>query len=92
MRFVNYDDVVVRDNVQPTPANRHMSMVDAVDSCNITSVNNDLGAPGSGQLITGSRRLTVAASSGLAVVVSALASSPFTKPEYSGRMAGVAPP
>ncbi len=30
-------------------------MVDAVDSCNVTSVNNDLGASGAGQLITGSR-------------------------------------
>src|SRR5207247_1593926 len=43
MRFFNYDGVVVRDNVQPTPSNRTQAMVDAVQSCNVVSENNDLG-------------------------------------------------
>jgi hypothetical protein len=52
MRFVNYDDVVVRDNRQPTPTNREMAMVSAVGSCNVTSVNNDLVRPHSDQMDT----------------------------------------
>ena len=43
MRFFNYDGVIVRDNVQPTPWNRLQAMVVAVQSCNVVSENNDLG-------------------------------------------------
>jgi hypothetical protein len=43
MRFFNYDNVVVSNNVQPTPSNRRQAMVDAVRSCNVVAEKNDLG-------------------------------------------------
>ena len=43
MRFVAYDNVDVRNNANPIPDNRRMSTVGSFNSCNVTSVNNDLG-------------------------------------------------
>ncbi|MDQ1381672.1 MAG: hypothetical protein QOJ71_2391 [Actinomycetota bacterium] len=50
MRFVNYQGVAVRNNVQPTPTNRQMAMVSAVSSCNVDVTGNDLSPGGIGQL------------------------------------------
>ncbi|MDQ1461764.1 MAG: hypothetical protein QOI08_3248 [Actinomycetota bacterium] len=58
MRFVNYEDVNVRDNVQPTPSNRQMAMVSAVTSCNVEVVGNDLSPGGIGQIRTDHPRST----------------------------------
>jgi hypothetical protein len=51
MRFVRYDFVDVRNNVNPTPATRQMSTVGTYDSCKVTSVNNDLGAGMVGEIV-----------------------------------------
>jgi Right handed beta helix region/Malectin domain len=51
MRFVRYDYVDVRNNVNPTPATRQMSTVGTYDSCKVTSVNNDLGAGMVGEIV-----------------------------------------
>jgi hypothetical protein len=52
MRFINYENVSVRDNVQPTPTNRTMSMVTAITSCNVEVTGNDLSPGGVGQVVT----------------------------------------
>ena len=49
MRFVGYDYVTVRDNVQPAQINRDMYMVGYQRSCKVTSSGNNLGPYGAGQ-------------------------------------------
>ena len=55
LRFVGYDYIDVRDNVQRGQKGRSMYMVGIMRSCKVTVANNDLGAYGAGQLkiITG---------------------------------------
>jgi hypothetical protein len=52
MRFVSYDNVDVRNNANPIPDNRQMSTVGSYNSCNVTSVNNDLGPNKVSELVT----------------------------------------
>jgi hypothetical protein len=56
MRFINYEDVSVTNNVQPTPTNRVMSMVTAITSCNVEVTGNDLSPGGVGQVVNQSPR------------------------------------
>jgi hypothetical protein len=58
MRFINYENVSVRDNVQPTPTNRTMSMVTAITSCNVEVTGNDLSPGGIGQVVNQHPRST----------------------------------
>jgi hypothetical protein len=58
IRFINYENVTVRDNVQPTPTNRTMSMVTAITSCNVDVTGNDLSPGGIGQVVTQHPRST----------------------------------
>jgi Right handed beta helix region/Malectin domain len=50
IRLVNYVGAFVRNNVQPTPTNRRIGMVQTISSCEVIADTNDISPGGTGQL------------------------------------------